>query len=156
MLARLLGTTFFAAMVPLTTWALPPSGTQCAGYGYSRWLTITRDGSSVKAESYIGGFNPCGFWTWVQLKSPSNRTATAEYYPNHGFSAHVATTSASLSVATDSGKYTTTNQWQVEDDTSNPFQYYTPNPQVNNFTACSAGGDQRESIIPEYFQYLVA
>lgn len=118
----------FISVSPLLL-ALPPSGTQCAGYGYSRSLNIVTsdDGLSVVATSIIGGFNPCSFYTSVTVASPSGRPATAEYGPSGSYNAGSAQATATLGISGESGVYTATATYGVEDDTVYPWMYYYPN-----------------------------
>lgn len=118
----------FISVSPLLL-ALPPSGTQCAGYGYSRSLNIVTsdDGLSVVATSIIGGFNPCSFYTSVTVASPSGRPATAEYGPSGSYNAGSAQATATLGISGERGVYTATATYGVEDDTVYPWMYYYPN-----------------------------
>lgn len=112
-----------------TAIALPPTGSQCAGYGYTRSLAVARsaDKLSVVAQSTIGGFNPCSFRTAVQLASPTGRSASGVDGYNYSYNAGNAQATATLAVQTDGGTYSATSQYGVQDDTVNPMQYYTPN-----------------------------
>jgi hypothetical protein len=138
--------------------ALPPSDTQCAGYAYTRGFFLYRDGSTMRADPYIGGLNgvsPCGFWVLAEIRSPSGRLARGEDEAGGSFSSHFANVTVILNVGTDTGNYNATVQWRVEDDTVNPFQYYTPAPRSGWKATCSATGDERERLITEYPAYNV-
>ncbi len=138
--------------------ALPPSDSQCAGYGYARGFFLYRDGSTMRADPYIGGLNgvsPCGFWVLAEIRSPSGRVARAEEVEGGNFSEHFANVTVVLSVGGDIGNYTATVQWQVEDDRVIPFQYYTPATMTDWKATCSANGDERERLIMEYPTYNV-
>lgn len=136
--------------------ALPPNDSQCAGYGYVRSVLVYRDGMTVRADPYIGGLNgvsPCGFWVKAELRSPGGRVVTAEEEQGGSFSPSFANVSVFLNVGGDTGAYTVNVQWKVEDDTTNPFRYYTPAPGSGWMAACSPNGDDRERLILEYPAY---
>jgi hypothetical protein len=138
--------------------ALPPSGTQCAGYAYSRNYNVYRNGATIVADAFVGSVNPCGFALEAKLQSPSGRQALAQDGPDFTFVPASASVSVSLSVGTDLGTYSATFRWQVEDERTFPFSYYpTPNPGIviGSRAACSNGGDEREDIIQQYFAYGV-
>lgn len=125
---QVLGTAGPIMLLACTAMALPPTGSQCAGYSYSRSLSVARseDKLSVVAVSMIGGFNPCSFRTAVQLTSPTGRTASGVDGYNYSYNASNAQATATLAVQTDGGTYSATSQYGVQDDTVYPMQYYTP------------------------------
>lgn len=127
---QVLGTAGSIMLLACTAMALPPTGSQCAGYSYSRSLSVVRseDKLSVVAVSMIGGFNPCSFRTAVQLTSPTGRTASGVDGYNYSYNASNAQATATLAVQTDGGTYSATSQYGVQDDTVYPMQYYTPSP----------------------------
>lgn len=116
-----------ALLSVIPAFGLPPDGAQCAGYSYTQWSYVARssEGLYVTLNSTIGGFNPCSFYTYVELSSPSNRTATDGFPPSEPvFNAGNESASATLPVNGECGNYTATVYWQVEDDTQLPWRYY--------------------------------
>ncbi|QOY86987.1 IPT/TIG domain-containing protein [Paludibaculum fermentans] len=107
--------------------ASPPTETTCAGYTYNKTLTIERSSDKLKviATSTIGGYNPCSFYTYVDLTRPSGGPPAREESPGD-YIPGLAQATVQLPILDATGTYATSNFWKVQDDSVYPPYLYLP------------------------------
>lgn len=119
--------------------AASPTEDRCGDYSYTKSLIMVRESnfSAVKLTATVGGgTNPCAFYAYAKLTSPTNRVDIDETDPD--FVPYNAVAVASLEMGTEDGNYTASGKWWVQDDTEdeNPPPTYPANGpgDFNSFT----------------------
>ncbi len=110
-----------------TAVATTPTNNVCAGYDYGTMLTVARSSDKLTVEALfkVGGLNPCSFYSEVELRSPSGRTQSGVSASGGAFEPQLAISAASMSVLYDTGTYSATGRWAVENDVQGlPWTYY--------------------------------
>lgn len=154
-LLNILSTFFLYVGFHTASFGLPlPSDKKCLDLPYTKELVIERTQDwNVKATMRIGSLspvNPCSFWAYSKVVSPSARHSEIEDYPPgdqgvHNYRPYQAKAEAILAMDLEDGMWSAEGKWRVQDDTSSP-------PVVNYYPANQDGQQSTTSLVRGFVQ----